>query len=125
MSPVSRPIFDWSDESPEDADDGVRDDEGDEDAEADVADPDPDPAAHDGEDALLDQEFPLGDGVAADAATVWCPYCGEASEVALDPGGGAHQAYVEDCPVCCRPWRVTVSYQPDGSADVWAQTDDE
>jgi hypothetical protein len=63
--------------------------------------------------------------VAEDTATVWCPYCGEASEVAVDPGGGALQTYVEDCPVCCRPWRVTVSYGADGTAAVWAQTDDE
>ena len=109
MPPVSRPLFDWSDDPR---------DEGDRDQAPDDAD-DGDPSD------LLDDEFPLGDGVAADAATVWCPYCGEPSEVAVDPGGGARQTYVEDCPVCCRPWRVTVSYQPDGTADVWAQTDDE
>jgi hypothetical protein len=77
------------------------------------------------DDAELDDAFPLGDGVAERAAVVYCPYCGEPSEVAVDPGGGAHQEYVEDCPVCCRPWRVTVAYRDDGSADVWAQTDDE
>jgi hypothetical protein len=77
------------------------------------------------DDAELDDAFPLGDGVAERAAVVHCPYCGEPSEVAVDPGGGAHQEYVEDCPVCCRPWRVTVAYRDDGSADVWAQTDDE
>ena len=123
MSPVSRPLFDWS-EDPDDAEARAADAEGDDaddeehdDAAADDADPD--------ELAELDDEFPLGDGVAEDAVTVWCPYCGEPSEVAVDPGGGAQQSYVEDCPVCCRPWRVTVSYRPDGSADVWAQTDDE
>jgi hypothetical protein len=63
--------------------------------------------------------------VADRAAVVLCPYCGEPSEVAVDPGGGAYQEYVEDCPVCCRPWRVTVAYQADGTADVWARTDDE
>ena len=77
------------------------------------------------DDAALDEHFPLGDGVADQTAVVYCPYCGEPSEVAVDPGGGAQQTYVEDCPVCCRPWRVTVAYRPDGSADVWAQTDDE
>lgn len=77
------------------------------------------------DDAELDEHFPLGDGVADRTAVVYCPYCGEPSEVAVDPGGGAQQTYVEDCPVCCRPWRVTVAYRHDGSADVWAQTDDE
>ena len=127
MPPVSRPAFDWSDDSrDEDAREDGRDEDDVDDAEDDAEDDgDPDPAAGSADDGMLDDEFPLGDGVAADAATVWCPYCGEPSEVAVDPGGGAHQTYVEDCPVCCRPWRVTVSYQPDGTADVWAQTDDE
>jgi hypothetical protein len=26
-------------------------------------------------------------------------------EIYVDPGGGAHQDYVEDCAVCCRPIR--------------------
>jgi len=38
--------------------------------------------------------------------------------MALDPGGGSIQEYVEDCQVCCRPWRVTVRYGTDGSAEV-------
>ncbi len=70
----------------------------------------------------LDQDFPLGDGRAQLEATVRCPYCGESNEVSLDPGGGSSQEYVEDCQVCCRPWRVTVRYQADGSAsvEVWS-----
>lgn len=71
--------------------------------------PEPDP---------LDDEFPLGDGVADLDAQVICPYCGESVEIGLDPGGGSHQEYVEDCPVCCQPWSVSVSYQPDGQASV-------
>jgi cysteine-rich CPXCG protein len=66
----------------------------------------------------LDEEFPLGDGTVETEATVLCPYCGEINEIALDPGSGAHQEYVEDCQVCCRPWRVFVSYLPDGGAEV-------
>ena len=66
----------------------------------------------------LDEEFPLGDGTAETDATVICPYCGEVNEIRLDPGGGVHQEYVEDCQVCCRPWRVLVEYLPDGSAMV-------
>lgn len=66
----------------------------------------------------LDEAFPLGDGVAATDATAVCPYCGEAVELALDPGCGGTQRYIEDCPVCCRPWEVTVRYGPEGEADV-------
>lgn len=129
MPPVSRPLFDWSDDARDD-DDGEEElppaeDADDEDADEDADDPDDVLALDEDDDRALDAAFPLGDGVAEGAATVWCPYCGEPSEVAVDPGGGAHQTYVEDCPVCCRPWRVTVSYQPDGTASVWAQTDDE
>jgi hypothetical protein len=37
-----------------------------------------------------------------------CPYCGEAAEVSVEAQGPATETYVEDCPVCCRPWTVTV-----------------
>ena len=68
----------------------------------------------------LDRDFPLGDGTAETSGVVVCPYCGEESAVTLDPGGGEEQDYVEDCPVCCRPWRVTVHYRGDGTANVEA-----
>ncbi|MDQ3724167.1 MAG: CPXCG motif-containing cysteine-rich protein [Actinomycetota bacterium] len=51
-------------------------------------------------------------------STVACPYCGEVVTMGLDPGGGAVQEYIEDCPVCCQPWRVTLVYRDDGVADV-------
>jgi hypothetical protein len=70
------------------------------------------------EDDQLDEEFPLGDGTADMEALVHCPYCGEEVEIGLDPGSGTTQEYVEDCPVCCRPWRVVVSYGPEGEAEV-------
>ncbi len=66
----------------------------------------------------LEEEFPLGDGIADTAALVTCPFCGETAEIGLDPGSGARQEYVEDCPICCQPWRVRVSYAPDGTAVV-------
>ena len=66
----------------------------------------------------LDDDFPMGDGDADLAASVVCPYCAEPAEIALDPGSGNDQAYVEDCPVCCQPWDVRVHYEPDGSAQV-------
>jgi hypothetical protein len=66
----------------------------------------------------LDEDFPLGDGTADLAAVIACPYCGESVEITLDPGSGAVQDYVEDCEVCCQPWRVVVRYDDEGQADV-------
>ena len=68
----------------------------------------------------LDEEFPLGDGTADTVAEVVCPYCGEAVEIALDPGSGQAQSYVEDCYVCCRPWQLSIRYARDGTATVQA-----
>lgn len=66
----------------------------------------------------MDEDFPLGDGRAVTEADVVCPHCAEAVSIGLDPGSGASQEYVEDCPVCCQPWQVTVHYGEDGSAGV-------
>jgi hypothetical protein len=66
----------------------------------------------------LDEDFPLGDGTAETTAAVYCPYCNETVEIALDPGGGSSQEYVEDCEVCCQPWAVNVRYNVDGTATV-------
>ena len=68
----------------------------------------------------LDEEFPLGDGTADSTADVVCPYCGEQVQIGLDAGGGSSQQYVEDCPVCCRPWTVYVSYDEFGTATAFA-----
>lgn len=67
---------------------------------------------------LLDARFPLGDGTAETEAEARCPHCGEPVTLALDPGGGPRQSYVEDCPVCCRPWGVGVRWDPEGHATV-------
>ena len=72
----------------------------------------------------IESEFPLGDGTAETEAIVYCPSCGEANEVALDPGGGNDQEYVEDCQVCCRPWLMYVKYARDGTAEVEVYTSD-
>jgi hypothetical protein len=66
----------------------------------------------------LDAEFPLGDGTADTSADVSCPHCAAHVEIVLDPGSGSIQEYVEDCEVCCQPWRVLVRYHDDGSAGV-------
>lgn len=68
-------------------------------------------------DAQRDEEFPLGDGTADTEAELRCPYCSAMVVIALDPGSGSVQEYVEDCEVCCQPWAVSVSYH-DGRANV-------
>jgi hypothetical protein len=70
------------------------------------------------EEDQLDEEFPLGDGTAQTAASVYCPYCNEIVEITVDPGGGSDQQYVEDCEVCCQPWTVKILYRADGTASV-------
>jgi len=61
-----------------------------------------------------------------DVASVSCPYCGESSELFVDPGGGAIQDYVEDCEVCCQPWLVRVRFDEDSQPSVSAtMLDDE
>ena len=71
----------------------------------------------------LDEEFPLGDGVVDLEADVVCPHCGEPNVIALDPGSGSTQDYVEDCQVCCQPWRVHVTYGSEGQAEVWVEAE--
>ena len=65
----------------------------------------------------IDEEFPLGDGMADTSSHVSCPYCGEIVELFVDPGGGSSQQYVEDCEVCCNPWQINVQFV-DGAAIV-------
>ncbi len=72
----------------------------------------------------LDEDFPLGDGTADTGATVICPYCAEEVEIGVDPGSGASQQYVEDCPVCCQPWSVNVTFDAEGLAHVELQAQD-
>ena len=42
------------------------------------------------------------------ACEAQCPYCGEPVELSPDPVGLSVEEYIEDCPVCCRPWTVRV-----------------
>jgi hypothetical protein len=49
----------------------------------------------------------------SDSRALECPYCGEEVEVAVDGVGAGEEQYVEDCPVCCRPWTVSVSRDGD------------
>lgn len=70
------------------------------------------------DDPSLDEDFPLGDGTADTTATVTCPYCAESVDIALDPGSGSAQSYVQDCEVCCNPWQLFVEYDAEGAAHV-------
>jgi hypothetical protein len=63
-------------------------------------------------------DFDGEDGELQTDAEVTCPYCGEICEITLDAAGGKSQTYVEDCPVCCRPWQVHVVYDSEGAAEV-------
>lgn len=39
---------------------------------------------------------------------VSCPYCGERTEIYLEPD--LKGTLVQDCEVCCRPWQVRLVY---------------
>jgi prolyl-tRNA synthetase len=41
-----------------------------------------------------------------DRFLVTCPYCGEEVEIYLEPD--VRGTMVQDCEVCCNPWRVRV-----------------
>ena len=58
-----------------------------------------------------------------ESRTLRCPYCGERFEALLDASAG-DAAYVEDCPVCCRPMQVGVEVD-DGAVSVRVRTGDE
>ena len=53
-----------------------------------------------------------------------CPYCGERVTVHVEPTGMSLERYVEDCPVCCRPWVVNVDRAGDGPTVTLAREDD-
>ena len=58
-----------------------------------------------------------------DEASYVCEACGEAIVVPVDMSAGAAQAYVEDCPVCCRPNVIHVEVDADGDVRVWAEAE--
>jgi hypothetical protein len=41
-----------------------------------------------------------------DQFLVWCPYCGEQVEIYVEPD--VRGSFVQDCEVCCNPWRVRI-----------------
>lgn len=50
-----------------------------------------------------------------------CDTCGEVIVIPLDLSEGAHQTYVEDCPVCCRANTIHVEIDDEGNANIWAK----
>jgi len=46
-----------------------------------------------------------------DQFLVTCPYCGEDIEVFIEPD--VRGSFVQDCEVCCNPWRISVSSDGD------------
>lgn len=52
-----------------------------------------------------------------DPIEVTCPYCGEPGTITVGEEEEAAE-FVQDCPVCCRPWQVRIKIRRDGSADV-------
>ncbi len=53
-----------------------------------------------------------------------CPYCGGRVRVQAEPFGAVAERYVEDCPVCCRPWSVHVTRDGNGVAVRLGREDD-
>jgi len=54
-----------------------------------------------------------------------CPYCGEGVELDIDESGGSRQSFVQDFPVCCRPWQVEVWLDPEGDWNATLRKEDE
>ena len=46
-----------------------------------------------------------------DLFVVTCPYCGEDVEIYVEPD--VTGSFIQDCEVCCNPWRVRVTGRED------------
>jgi hypothetical protein len=44
-----------------------------------------------------------------DEFSVQCPYCGERADIYIEPD--VQGTLVQDCEVCCNPWRVDVWWE--------------
>lgn len=58
-----------------------------------------------------------------DEASYFCASCGEEIVVPIDVSAGDEQAYVEDCPVCCRPNVIHVELDEAGGVRVWGEAE--
>lgn len=55
----------------------------------------------------------------SDTGTVICPYCFEVVEVYVDPETVGE--LVQDCDVCCNPWRLLVARSAQGELSLQAE----
>ncbi|MDZ4696933.1 MAG: CPXCG motif-containing cysteine-rich protein, partial [Deltaproteobacteria bacterium] len=51
-------------------------------------------------------------GQMGEMVCVNCPFCGEDVEILITPEDVG--SMVQDCEVCCRPWKLSVSWDDDG-----------
>jgi transcription elongation factor Elf1 len=56
------------------------------------------------------------------AAEIPCPFCGETYSTSIDTSQGNHEM-IEDCAVCCRPIRLTVTCAPGEISSIIADSD--
>ncbi|MDA8679762.1 CPXCG motif-containing cysteine-rich protein [Luminiphilus sp.] len=56
--------------------------------------------------------------------TVYCPYCGEAIVVLLNPED-VDTRYIEDCQVCCQPIEFAVHESSGGWLEAEVRSDNE
>jgi hypothetical protein len=72
----------------------------------------------------LRDDDPHGDeGEFTTEASITCPWCGAENLIAIDPGGGVDQDYIEDCQLCCRPCRLQVTFDAIGSPQIEVSID--
>ena len=45
--------------------------------------------------------------------TFVCIYCLQVNEIVVDGSGGLKQEYIEDCQICCRPNKLTITVDKD------------
>ena len=60
----------------------------------------------------------------SEPAHVNCPYCGESLEIVID-ASVRHQAYIEDCQVCCKPIKLSIRIGDEGEPSIDARGEDE
>lgn len=52
-----------------------------------------------------------------------CPTCGQMNLLPVDLSGGRRQVFTTDCEVCCRPIRITLFLDDDGTPVVDAEAE--
>jgi hypothetical protein len=57
-----------------------------------------------------------------ETVTVMCPYCGENTEIDIDPLEEV-QSFIEDCTVCCRPIQLEATPGEEGMDVVATRSD--